>query len=314
MRNAETILDIIRNRGQRGLPVQDVYRLLYQRDLYLRAYGKIYRNDGAMTKGATLETVDGMSLKKIDAIIALLRNERYRWTPVRRTYIPKKNDQTKLRPLGLPTWSDKLLQEVIRSILEAYYEPQFSEHSHGFRPKRGCHTALREVLQKGKGTKWFIEGDISACFDRIDHKILLNILRESFHDNRFIRLLSGLLKAGYLEDWKFNNTFSGAAQGSLVGPIFSNVVLNRLDKYVCEQIVPDYTREIRRKENPPYHRLIKQASEARKRNDWKRAHRLIQQAQSMPSRDPNDPNFRRLWYVIPSPIINCLNNLQSIES
>jgi len=297
MRNAETILDIIRNRGQRGLPVQDVYRLLYQRDLYLRAYGKIYRNDGAMTQGATLETVDGMTLKKIDAIIALLRNERYRWTPVRRTYIPKKNDQTKLRPLGLPTWSDKLLQEVIRSILEAYYEPQFSEHSHGFRPKRGCHTALREVLQKGKGTKWFIEGDISACFDRIDHKILLNILRESFHDNRFIRLLSGLLKAGYLEDWKFNKTFSGAAQGSLIGPIFSNIVLNRLDKYVCEQIVPDYTRGIRRKKNPPYNRLIMQASEARKRNDWKCAHRLIQQAQSMPSRDPNDPNFRRLWYV-----------------
>jgi group II intron reverse transcriptase/maturase len=297
MRNAETILDIIRNRGQRGLPVQDVYRLLYQRDLYLRAYGKIYRNKGAMTEGVTLETVDEMSLKKIDAIIALLRNERYRWTPVRRTYIPKKNDKAKLRPLGLPTWSDKLLQEVIRSILEAYYEPQFSEHSHGFRPKRGCHTALREVLQKGRGTKWFIEGDISACFDKIDHTILLNTLRKSFHDNRFILLLNGLLKAGYLEDWKFNNTFSGAAQGSLVGPIFSNIVLNRLDKYVCEQIVPDYTRGTQRKKNPPYDRLIMQASEARKQNDWKYAHRLIQQAQSMPSRDPNDPNFRRLWYV-----------------
>jgi len=230
MRNAETILNIIRKRGQRGLPIQDAYRLLYQRDLYLRAYGKLYRNKGAMTEGATPETVDGMSLEKIETIINLLRNERYRWIPVRRIFIPKKNAKTKLRPLGLPSWSDKLLQEVIRSILEAYYEPQFSEHSHGFRPKRGCHTALREVMQKGGGTKWFIEGDLCACFDKIDHSILLNILQESFHDNRFIRLLSGLLKAGYLEDWK------------------------------C-------ARAYKRK------------------------------AQTMPSQDPNDPNFRRLWYV-----------------
>ena len=161
MRNAETILSIIRQRGQRGLPICDAYRLLYQKDLYLKAYGKIYRNAGAMTKGVTDETVDGMSLEKIDAIINLVRYERYRWTPVRRVYISKKNG--KLRPLGLPGWSDKLLQEVIRSILEAYYEPRFSKHSHGFRPKLGCHTALREVMQKGKGTKWFIEGDLHAC-------------------------------------------------------------------------------------------------------------------------------------------------------
>jgi len=200
MRNAETILNIIRERGQRGLPIKDAYHLLYQRDLYLRAYGKIYRNKGAMTEGATPETVDGMSLEKIEEIIKLLRNEQFRWTPVRRIYIPKKNTKAKLRPLGLPVWSNKLLQEVIRSILEAYYEPQFSKHSHGFRPKRGCHTALQEVVQTGKGTKWFIEGDLCACFDKIDHPILLNILQEKFHDNRFIRLLSGLLKAGYLED------------------------------------------------------------------------------------------------------------------
>lgn len=176
MRNAETILDIIRQRGQRGLPVRDAYRLLYQRDLYLRAYGKIGRNDGAMTPGVTSETVDGMSLEKIDAIIEALRDERYRWTPVRRTYILKKNG--KRRPLGLPSWSDKLLQEVMRSILEAYYEPQFSDHSHGFRAGRGCHSALREVVQRGKATKWFIEGDLCACFDSIDRSVLLSILSE----------------------------------------------------------------------------------------------------------------------------------------
>src|SRR5262249_9152417 len=145
MRNAETILGIIRDRGNQGLLLEDVYRQLYNRDLYLRAYGRIYSNNGAMTPGSTDETVDGMSLKKIDAIINALRYERYRWTPVRRIYIPKKSG--KLRPLGLPSWSDKLLQEVIRSILEAYYEPQFSPHSHGFRHGLGCHTALGEITR-----------------------------------------------------------------------------------------------------------------------------------------------------------------------
>ena len=226
MRKAETVLNIIRERGQRRLPVADAYRLLYQSALYLRAYAKLYKNEGALTPGVTSETVDAMSLEKINAVIEALRFERYRWTPVRRTYIPKKNG--KLRPLGMPTWTDKLLQEVIRSILEAYYEPQFSDRSHGFRPKRGCHTALREVTQKGRATKWFIEGDISACFDKIDHSILLDIVREKFPDNRFLRLLKGLLDAGYLEDWKFNTTYSGVPQGGVVSPMLSNLVLDRM--------------------------------------------------------------------------------------
>jgi group II intron reverse transcriptase/maturase len=295
MRNAETILSIIRERGKRELPVEDVYRLLYQKNLYLRAYGKLYRNEGAMTEGATSETVDGMSLRKIDTIIDALRYEKYRWTPVRRIYISKKNGKS--RPLGLPTWSDKLLQEVIRLILDAYYEPKFSEHSHGFRPNLGCHSALREVMQKGRGTKWFIEGDLTTCFAKIDHTILISILKEKFQDNRFIRLISGLLKAGYLEDWKFNATLSGTAQGSITGPIFSNIVLDRLDKYVEQQLIPANTRGARRKTNPSYTRLTVQASEARKKGDFERANRLHKQSQSMPSRDPNDPNFRRLWYV-----------------
>jgi Reverse transcriptase (RNA-dependent DNA polymerase) len=139
MRGADTILAIIRERGRKGLPLERVYRLLFNRELYLRAYARLYPNKGAMTKGSTDETVDGMSLEKIDAIIEALRYERYQWTPVRRVYIPKANG--KKRPLGIPSWSDKLVQEVLRSILEAYYEPQFDDHSHGFRPNRGCHTA-----------------------------------------------------------------------------------------------------------------------------------------------------------------------------
>ena len=164
MRNAETILGIIRDRGTRGLPLENVYRLLYNPALYLRAYNRIYRNKGAMTPGVTTETADAMSLTKITHIIDALRTERYRWKPVRRIYIEKRRSKNK-RPRGLPSWSDKLVQEVIRSILEAYYEPQFSDHSHGFRVGRGCHTALNTIYKTWIGTTWFIEGDIAQCND-----------------------------------------------------------------------------------------------------------------------------------------------------
>jgi retron-type reverse transcriptase len=162
MQSAETVLDVIGKRGAPGLPMQRLYRQMFNPQLFLLAYGRIYANKGAMTPGVTGETVDGMSLAKIEAIIDLLRGERYRWRPVKRVYIPKKNG--KQRPLGLPTWPDKLVAEVVRLLLEAYYEPQFSDRSHGFRPGRGCHTALTEVVEVWKGTHWFIEGDIADCF------------------------------------------------------------------------------------------------------------------------------------------------------
>ena len=163
MQNAETLLAILRERGSKGLPIERMYRMLYNRELYLRAYAKLYPNKGAMTPGVTDETVDGMSLGKINSIIDAIKYERYKWSPMRRTYRKKANG--KLRPLGLPTWKDKLLQEVIRSLLEAYYEPQFSKSSHGFRPQKGCHTALQEIQREWTGTKWFIEGDIAQYYD-----------------------------------------------------------------------------------------------------------------------------------------------------
>jgi len=294
MRTTEMELNIIRERGQRGLPLERLYRQLYNQDLYLSAYGKLYRNKGALTPGTTSETVDGMTLAKIDIIIEALRRERYRWAPARRVMIPKRNG--KLRPLGMPSWSDKLLQEVIRMLLEAYYEPQFSSHSHGFRTGRGCHTALKEITQHWRGVKWFIEGDICSFYDRIDHAILLNILREKIHDNRFLQLMENLMRAGYLEDWQYHSTYSGVPQGSVISPILSNLVLDKLDKYVEQTLLPTHTRSERRKTNPPYVALTKAASKARQVGDRKSARRFNQLAQCIPSRDPNDPNFRRLWY------------------
>ena len=295
MRTAETVLNVIRDRGERGLPLEDIYRQLYNRNLYLRAYGRLYRNTGAMTQGTTAETVDGMSLAKIDAIIDALRFERYRWTPVRRVHIPKSNGQT--RPLGIPTWSDKLLQEVIRMILEAYYEPQFSDRSHGFRPKRGCHTALSEVAHTWTGTRWFIEGDIKGCFDNIDHEVLLSLLAERLHDNRFLRLLKLLLKAGYLEEWRYGRTLSGTPQGGVVSPILANVYLDRLDQHVKTVLIPAHTRGKARKRNPAWARLERQRRAQRKAGNHQRAAALRQEMQQLPTGDPADPDYRRLRYI-----------------
>jgi len=216
MQNAETVLGVLRERGSKGLPCKELYRQLFNPQMYLLAHGRIYSNHGAMTPGATQETADGMSMGKIDAIIEAMRHERYRFSPVRRIHIPKSNG--KLRPLGLPTWSDKLVGEVVRLLLEAYYEPQFSDRSHGFRPGKGCHTALREVAVAWTGTTWFIEGDIADCFGSLDHEIMIGTLAERIHDNRFLRLIRNMLTAGYLEDWRWNATLSGAPQGGVVTP------------------------------------------------------------------------------------------------
>ena len=199
MQSAKAVLDVLRERGRRGLPCNELYRQMFNFDLYLLAYGRIYANQGAMTPGASTETADGMSEAKIKQIIEAMRCERYRFSPARRTFIPKKNG--KMRPLGMPTWPDKLVGEVVRLLLEAYYEPMFSSHSHGFRPGRGCHTALREVAVSWTGTTWFIEGDISQCFDRLDSRVMLETLGEKIHDNRLLRLTGQMLQAGYLEDW-----------------------------------------------------------------------------------------------------------------
>jgi group II intron reverse transcriptase/maturase len=295
MREAETVLGVLRERGRRGLPLERLYRQLFNPQLYLLAYGRLYSNKGAMTPGPDGETVDGMSLGKIERIIDALRHERFRFKPVRRTYIPKKNG--KKRPLGLPSWSDKLVGEVIRLLLEAYYESQFSDLSHGFRPNRGCHTALSEVTTRWTGTTWFIEGDISDCFGSLDHEILLSALAERVHDGRFLRLLRNMLQAGYLEEWVWNATLSGAPQGGVASPILSNIYLHKLDSFVEKVLIPEYTRGDSRAPNPEYREVEKQLARMRRRGDRPAVRALRKQRRTMPSKDPADPGFRRLRYM-----------------
>ena len=294
MQDAETVLDVLRERGRRGLPLERLYRQLFNPQWYLLAYGRLYSNHGAMTPGADGETVDGMSVTKIVRIIDALRHERYRFTPVKRVYIPKKNG--KMRPLGLPSWSDKLVGEVIRLLLEAYYEPQFSDRSHGFRSGRGCHTALSEVAVNWTGTTWFIEGDIARCFDELDHEIMLKILGEKIHDSRFLGLLRNMLRAGYLEDWEWNETLSGAPQGGVVSPILSNIYLDRLDNFVETVLIPEYTRGKLRKHNPEYRQVQYAITQARKRGDRIEVRALRRKLRSLPTGDPRDRGYRRLRY------------------
>ena len=295
MQSAESGLDVLRVRGRRGLPLDELYRQLFNPGLYLLAIGRLYANHGAMTPGVDGETVDGTSLATIDRIIDAVRHERYRFQPVKRIYIPKKNG--KKRPLGLPSWTDKIIGEVIRLLLEAYYEPRFSDHSHGFRPRRGCHTALRDVAKTWTGTTWFIEGDISDCFGTLDHHVMLTTLARNIHDNRFLRLLRNMLQAGYLEDWVWNATLSGAPQGGVVSPILSNIYLDRLDKFVETVLIPDYTRGKARARNPAYRTAESALRRARNQGDHTATREVRKQLRSMPSMDPQDPSYRRLRYT-----------------
>jgi group II intron reverse transcriptase/maturase len=295
MQTAEVVLSVLRERGRKGLPCAQLYRQMFNRDLYLLAYGNIYSNHGAMTPGTGGETADGMSEAKIEQITELMRRESYRFSPARRVYIPKKNG--KLRPLGIPPWSDKLVGEVARLLLEAYYEPTFSERSHGFRKRRGCHTALREVTDAWTGTVWFIEGDISDCFGSLDHDILLGILAEKIQDQRFLRLIRNMLKAGYLEDWEYRDTLSGCPQGGVISPVLSNIYLHKLDEYVERELIPQYTRGTHRKTNPEYIRLQSRMRRARAKGDRAAARDLAKKKRAIPSVDPADPGFRRLKYI-----------------
>ena len=250
-----------------------LYRYLLRPDIYFVAYKNLYANNGAATKGVNEDTADGFSETKIDSIIKALADETYQPMPVRRTYIQKKNNRKKLRPLGIPTFTDKLVQEVLRMILEAVYEPIFLDVSHGFRPKRSCHTALKQLRREFNGTRWFVEGDIKGCFDNINHAVLVGLLSNKIKDARITKLIYKFLKAGYLENWQYHKTYSGTPQGGIISPLLANIYLQELDKFVMKlksefdtpgvgQITPEY-RELHNEIKRLSHRLTKVTGEER---------------------------------------------------
>ena len=241
-----------------------LFRYLLRPDIYFIAYQHLYANDGAGTKGVDEDTADGFSEAYVERIIEALRTETYRPKPVRRTYIQKSNG--KMRPLGLPTFTDKLVQEVMRMILEAVYEPVFSRYSHGFRPGRSCHTALAQIKHEFVGACWFVEGDIKGCFDNIDHTVLTTVIGKKIKDAKFLKLIQLFLKSGYMEDWKYYGTYSGCPQGGIISPVLANIYLNELDNYI-EELKKEFDVKTPYRTTPAYQAIERQRVNLKKKID-----------------------------------------------
>jgi RNA-directed DNA polymerase len=275
---------------------------MYIPEIWYEAYANLYSNKGAITKGVNGNTMDGFSQERVENIITSLRKGKYRFKPVRRVYIPK-HTGNKQRPLSVPSGDDKLVQEVARIILERIYEPVFSDNSHGFRPGRSCHTALEQIKTRWTGIKWFVEFDIRGFFDNMRHEILEEALQKKIADKRFIKLIRGMLRAGYLERWEYHPTYSGAPQGATVSPILSNIYLDALDSFVQEQ-VEIFAQGKRRRTNPAYQRLAKQKSRIRKQIDQEgirpdfvqQLKALDRASKEIPAYDPYDNSYKRLKY------------------
>ena len=305
MRNPEAVLNSLRTHSKdKTYRYERIYRLLYNKELYYAAYQNIYANPGNMTKGVDNSTADGMTLKRIDQLIDALRDESYRPKPARRAYIPKKNG--KKRPLGVQSFDDKLLQEVVRIVLESIYEDDFEDCSCGFRPGRSCHTALQYIQKRFTGARWFIEGDIKGFFDNIDHETLIRIMEKRIHDDRFLRLIRKFLNAGYMEQGQIYKTYSGTSQGGIVSPILANIYLNELDKYVME-----YAEQFRvgehRKPTSEAKAIWFQISKRKKKlplaapEQQERLRREIRELEQkrlhIPASDPMQSDYRRMQYV-----------------
>ena len=306
MEKSERVLKALSDHSQSSdYKYERLYRYLFSEEMFAVAYQRIYAKQGNMTPGTDGKTIDEMSLERIERLIVSLKDESYQPHPARRVYIPKKNG--KKRPLGIPSFEDKLVQEVVRLLLEAIYEGHFEGTSHGFRPHRSCHTALGMIQKSFAGAKWFIEGDIKGFFDNIDHNVLISILRERISDERFLRLIRKFFNAGYVEDWKYNKTYSGTPQGGIISPMLANIYLDKFDKYIKEyaakfrkgdrrSINPEYWR-LNNKKNRLKQKLQKTSDEQMRKSYLYEIAQLSKQMLSTPHKDAMDADFRRMQYV-----------------
>ena len=306
MRNPENVLNSLQaHSAQTDYAFDRLYRNLFNREFFFRAYQKIYANQGNMTAGTDGKTIDAMSIERIERLIETLKDESYQPKPSRRTYIPKKNG--KLRPLGIPSIDDKLVQEVVRMLLEAIYDNSFEDTSHGFRPNRSCHTALRMIQNRFTRCKWFVEGDIKGFFDNIDHAVMIDILRKRIKDERLLRLIRKFLNAGYMEDNRLHQNYSGTPQGGIISPILANIYLDQLDKYMAE-MKERFDKGDKRRYSPEYLKMCNRRTTLRRKMEsltvpeeradvLARIQELDKIRQTIPCKDPMDSGFRRLQYV-----------------
>lgn len=291
-----------------GKPINGLFRLLTHRPLWVEGLARIRANKGAGTPGVDGRSVLDLGDAEIETAIQSLMDGTYRPKPVRRVYIPKTNG--KLRPLGIPTALDRLVQEVARSILNEIYEPVFSDHSHGFREGRSCHTALKAIGQQWTSVKWFVEVDVEGYFDNIDHSVLSALLGRRISDKKFLDLIAKMLRAGFLEQWVFHDTFSGTPQGGIASPLLANIYLHELDLYMIQRI-RTFDKGSTRRRNPAYRKLEGRGYHARTRANELRAagqearareyialhDALREERLRTPAADPMDSGYRRLRYI-----------------
>ncbi len=273
-----------------------LFQKLYNVKMWQMAYEQIAPKPGNMTAGVDGSTIDGMGLELVTGTIAELKASRYKPNPVRRIYIEKANG--KLRPIGIPSFADKLLQTVVKLILEAVYEPTFSDASHGFRPGRSCHTILAQV-KRMTGIRWWVEGDIAGFFDNLCHDTLLTILSKRITDQRFLHLIKQFLQAGYVENCKYNQTYSGTPQGGNLSPILSNIYLNELDQCMNSKI-KEFNQGKKRRQRREYWRVCDRRKRAKKKarqtGNWIAYKALTKEMLETQASDSQDPNFRRMYY------------------
>jgi len=305
----EKRLNSLPDLARQGKRINGLHRLLACPRIWELAYEAIAPNQGALTPGVTPgNTLDGFSLERMQGIIDRVMGGTYRFAPVRRVYIPKANG--KKRPLGIPNADDKLVQAAVKLVLAHIYEPTFSDNSHGFRTGRSCHTALESIKRPWNGVIWLVDVDVVGFFDNIDHNILLNLLRKRIDDDDFLRLIKGMLTAGYMEDWGWNATYSGTPQGGVISPLLANVYLHELDEFM-DTLRKRYNRGKERRQNPRYENMRTRIKRARRRVNYLRSQgrdaeveavltrlrELSALQRAIPSVDLFDPNYRRLFYA-----------------
>lgn len=310
-RTSSALNGISKATEKNGVRVKHLFRIMTSYpDLWMVAYANIHQNAGALTKGVDENTLDGMSTDRVANLISKLKDGSYKPQPVKRVYIPKKNG--KMRPLGIPTGDDKLVQEVVRILLAQIYEPVFSDNSHGFRPNRSCHTALTQVRDCWTGVRWVVEMDIKSFYDNINHDRLIEVLTKKIDDERFIKLIRQFLVSGYMEDWKFFGTYSGTPQGGICSPILANIFLHEFDEFMKKKQAEFRLGELR-KENSTYRKLRHQAENVRKKirkaeefggmfpwalEEMQELAKGIQHKRlNTPMADPSDAGYKRMLYA-----------------